>query len=101
MNTFETASCYAIRIECQKKPEVMERILRTVRHRGFELQTINMTQSDCGEKVHADMTVSGCRPLNFLTSQIEKLYDVLLVAKDSCQQNSDSIHFTSTVSLSL
>ena len=96
MNTFDTNnSCYAIRIECHKQPEVMERILRVVRHRGFELQAINMSRSDCGEKVCAAMTVSGSRPLNFLTSQIEKLYDVLSVAMDASQQQVDDVRYSS------
>ena len=95
MSTFETSSIYALRIECHKKPEVMERILRMVRHRGFELQSINMSHSDCGGKVHADVTVSGHQPLNFLTSQIEKLYDVLSVARESQQQELGNVRFAS------
>ena len=82
---------YALCIECQQKPEVMERILRVVRHRGFQLQAVNMNRSDCGERVTADLLVSGDRPLGFLMAQIEKLYDVLNVVQETrCQQVSQT-----------
>ena len=80
---------FALSIKCQQKPEVMERILRIVRHRGFQLQAITMNLSDCGKWVKADLVVSGSRPPAFLTTQIKKLHDVLgVIQKTRCQQTS-------------
>ena len=55
----------------------MERILRTVRHRGFVLKGLQMTSSDCGRQLELAIEVSSTRPLRLLTSQLDKLYDVI------------------------
>ncbi|KEQ19427.1 acetolactate synthase 2 small subunit [Endozoicomonas numazuensis] len=70
---------YSLTIQCHKKPEVMERLLRVVRHRGFDLESCSMSSSECGKMVSADLDVCSERPIEMLTSQIEKLYDVLYV----------------------
>ncbi|WP_252178586.1 acetolactate synthase 2 small subunit [Endozoicomonas sp. 4G] len=70
---------FALTIQCRKTPEVMERLLRVVRHRGFELQRFSMTSAECGKIVSADLEVCSERSIEMLTRQIEKLYDVLQV----------------------
>ncbi|MGI9283478.1 MAG: acetolactate synthase 2 small subunit [Endozoicomonas sp.] len=70
---------YSLSIQCHKKPEMMERLLRVVRHRGFDLESVSMSSSECGKMVSADIDVCSERPIEMLTSQIEKLYDVLQV----------------------
>ncbi|WP_257280598.1 MULTISPECIES: acetolactate synthase 2 small subunit [unclassified Endozoicomonas] len=72
---------YSLTIQCYKKPEVLERLLRVVRHRGFDLESLSMNSSECGKMVSAAINVSSERPIETLTRQIEKLYDVL----DVCQ----------------
>jgi len=39
-----TNTKYDLAIQAQSKPEVLERILRVVRHRGFQIQTLNMPE---------------------------------------------------------
>lgn len=72
---------YSLTIQCHKKPEVMERLLRVIRHRGFDLESLSMSSSECGKMVSAALDVSGERPVEMLTRQIEKLYDVLQVCQ--------------------
>ena len=72
---------YQLKIECHRKPEVMERVLRVVRHRGFALETMTMSLSACGSRVMTDLVVSSSRPPVLLTAQIEKLYDVIRVSQ--------------------
>ena len=39
---------HQVTIFAQPRPELLERVLRVVRHRGFQLSVINMApQSDC------------------------------------------------------
>lgn len=59
---------------CQR-PEILERILRIVRHRGFRVCAMNMEQS-YDNKIHLNLTVTSERPLHLLTSQLDKLMDV-------------------------
>ena len=72
---------YQLSIECHRKPEVMERVLRVVRHRGFALETMTMSLSACGSRVVTDLVVSSSRSPRLLTAQIEKLYDVIRVSQ--------------------
>ncbi|MGI9273971.1 MAG: acetolactate synthase 2 small subunit [Endozoicomonas sp.] len=74
---------YQFQIECHRKPEVMERVLRVVRHRGFALETMTMSLSACGSRVMTDLVVRSSRPPALLTTQIEKLYDVIKVSQQN------------------
>ena len=56
------------------RPEVLERVLRVVRHRGFALCTLNMEQ-DC-QQLRITVTVESERPIQQLWSQLVKLVDV-------------------------
>lgn len=69
-------------IHCRKQPDAMERILRTIRHRGFELEGISMNSSGCGKQLELAIKVRGLQPLRLLTSQLEKLYDVIEWSQD-------------------
>ncbi|WP_062261527.1 acetolactate synthase 2 small subunit [Endozoicomonas arenosclerae] len=93
MNTSQQAakSNYSLTIQCHKKPEVMERLLRVVRHRGFDLESFSMRSSDCGKMVSADIDVCSERPIEMLTSQIETLYDVLQVHQPMATLRQESI----------
>ena len=56
------------------RPEVLERVLRVVRHRGFALCSLNMEQ-DC-QQLRITVTVESERPIQQLWSQLVKLVDV-------------------------
>jgi len=61
-----------IKLIVNQSPEVLERILRVARHRGFEVKLMHWN-SDVGE---LELTVSSQRAIHLLTSQLDKLIDV-------------------------
>ncbi|MCR3971486.1 acetolactate synthase 2 small subunit [Aeromonas veronii] len=65
---------HTLHIHAQPRPEVMERVLRVVRHRGFNLCALNMEQ-DC-QQLRITVTVESVRPIQQLWSQLVKLVDV-------------------------
>jgi len=66
---------HQIDLTAQHRPEVLERILRVVRHRGFTVTQMDMQLID--NKVRLKFTVKSDRTLDLLVSQLEKLPDVI------------------------
>ena len=66
---------HQIELTAQHRPEVLERILRVVRHRGFTVTQMDMQLIE--GKVRLKFTVKSDRTLDLLVSQLEKLPDVL------------------------
>ncbi|AWB68828.1 acetolactate synthase 2 small subunit [Saccharobesus litoralis] len=66
---------HSFNIVANHKPATLERVLRVVRHRGFALQTFNVSASD-SEQVAIELTVTGERPIATLQTQLDKLYDI-------------------------
>ena len=66
---------HQIDLTAQHRPEVLERILRVVRHRGFTVTQMEMQLID--DKVRLKFTVKSDRTLDLLVSQLEKLPDVM------------------------
>ena len=64
-----------IDLTAQHRPEVLERILRVVRHRGFTVTQMDMQLIE--GKVRLKFTVKSDRTLELLVSQLEKIYDVV------------------------
>ncbi len=79
---------YSLNVQCHKKPEVIERLLRVVRHRGFDLKQFSMNSSHCGNQLQASLLVSSNRPVELLTTQLNKLYDVIEVQKHQSEKAS-------------
>lgn len=71
-----TTMKYDLTVEAQSKPEVLERILRVIRHRGFQLQALNMQKMNDCNAIKIAVTVSGERPIDLLYKQLDKLFDV-------------------------
>lgn len=65
------------------RPEVLERILRVVRHRGYTVTEMKMTLEN--DKVWIDFTVASARDVCLLVNQLKKLYDVVDVTCESCE----------------
>lgn len=65
---------HQIDLTAQHRPEVLERILRVVRHRGFTVTQMDMQLID--DKVRLKFTVKSDRTLVLLVSQLEKLPDI-------------------------
>lgn len=69
---------HRLHIHARPTPEVMERVLRVVRHRGFALCALNMemgAEQDC-QQLRITVTVESVRPIQQLWSQLVKLADV-------------------------
>ena len=66
---------YTFDLIAQHRPEVLERILRVIRHRGFTVTKMEMALID--DKVRLKFTVKSDRTLDLLVSQLEKIYDVV------------------------
>ena len=66
---------HQIELTAQHRPEVLERILRVIRHRGFTVTQMDMQLID--DKVRLKFTVKSDRTLDLLVSQLEKLPDVV------------------------
>ena len=58
------------------RPEVLERILRVTRHRGFRISSMNVDQLSDSDNVSIELTVSIQRPLAQLCAQLTKLADI-------------------------
>jgi acetolactate synthase II small subunit len=61
------------------RPEVLERVLRVVRHRGFALCQLNMETVPDSSSLRIAVTVESERPIQLLQSQLNKLIDVFHV----------------------
>lgn len=66
---------HQIELTAQHRPEVLERILRVVRHRGFTVTQMDMQLIN--DKVRLKFTVKSDRTLELLVSQLEKIYDMV------------------------
>ncbi|MBY5993298.1 acetolactate synthase 2 small subunit [Ferrimonas balearica] len=65
---------HTLYIEMNPSADVLERVLRVTRHRGFTIRHMNMAQS--GAHSQMAVTVSSERPIDQLTRQLDKLFDV-------------------------
>ncbi|AYA41419.1 acetolactate synthase 2 small subunit [Xenorhabdus nematophila] len=67
---------HQLAIQARFCPEILERILRVTRHRGFQICALNMDQTTDSGNVSIELTVSSQRSINLLFSQLMKLVDV-------------------------
>jgi acetolactate synthase II small subunit len=70
---------YLLDIKADDKPVLLERVLRVVRHRGFTVRQVAGTQNHQSKIASVEIIVDSDRPITFLTTQIEKLWDVISV----------------------
>ncbi|ART82509.1 acetolactate synthase 2 small subunit [Oceanisphaera profunda] len=68
---------YQLQVTAQFRPEVLERVLRLTRHRGFRVAQMDMTTQ--GANLVINMLVESERAVELLSRQLEKLLDVTLV----------------------
>ncbi|ABZ78483.1 amino acid-binding ACT domain protein [Shewanella halifaxensis HAW-EB4] len=67
---------YSLALNVQQRPEVLERVLRVARHRGFKVANLSM-QLNSNNCTSIDMLVQSEREIGLLTNQINKLIDVI------------------------
>lgn len=70
---------HQLSIEVRSRPEVLERVLRVVRHRGFRVCALNMAPQADAENINIQLTVASLRPVDLLSAQLSKLLDVACV----------------------
>ncbi|CCK11245.1 Acetolactate synthase small subunit [Cronobacter sakazakii 680] len=69
---------HQLAVQARFRPETLERVLRVVRHRGFQICAMNMTGANA-ENINIELTVASPRPVELLFSQLSKLVDVACV----------------------
>ena len=65
-------------IEGDNSPELLERLLRVVRHRGFKIETLNVETTD-NQLLHLTLTVTSERNISLLSKQLEKIFGITRV----------------------
>ena len=66
---------YTFELAAQHRPEVLERILRVIRLRGFTVTNMDMALVET--KVQIKITVKSDRTFDLLVNQLAKLPDVM------------------------
>ena len=66
---------YTFELTAQHRPEVLERVLRVIRLRGFTVTNMDMTLVDI--QVQLKITVKSDRTFDLLVNQLAKLPDVI------------------------
>lgn len=70
-------SQYQVQVTAHFRPEVLERVLRLTRHRGFCIKQMDMSSQDA--QLVINMLVESERAIELLSRQLEKLLDVTQV----------------------
>ncbi|NRA72660.1 MAG: acetolactate synthase 2 small subunit [Gammaproteobacteria bacterium] len=65
----------SLKVSVNNSPELLERVLRVARHRGFKVELLSWNS----ESSTLEMTVSSERKISLLSKQLEKLIDVTQV----------------------
>ncbi|EIC83567.1 acetolactate synthase 2 small subunit [Serratia sp. M24T3] len=68
-----------VSIQARFRPEMLERVLRVVRHRGFQVCAMKMSQMVNNENINIELTVASLRSVDLLSVQLSKLMDVASV----------------------
>ena len=75
---------YTFDLIAQHRPEVLERVLRVIRLRGFTVTNMDMALVDT--QVQLKITVKSDRTFDLLVNQLAKLTDVLEIGRASCRE---------------
>lgn len=70
---------HQLSIEARFRPEILERILRVIRHRGFQVCRMNMASLANTDNINIELTVASQRSVDLLSTQLSKLMDVACV----------------------
>lgn len=73
---------HTLYIEMNPSADVMERVLRVARHRGFTVANMQMQLGNASSNM--EVTVNSERPIDQLTRQLDKLIDVNACRLASC-----------------
>lgn len=70
---------HQLAVQARFRPETLERVLRVVRHRGFQICAMNMAAAGNADNINIELTVASLRPVELLFTQLSKLVDVACV----------------------
>lgn len=70
---------HQLSIQARFRPEMLERVLRVVRHRGFRVCAMNMMTAANADHINIELTVASQRPVDLLSTQLSKLLDIACV----------------------
>lgn len=79
---------YTFDLIAQHRPEVLERVLRVIRLRGFTVTNMDMALVET--KVQLKITVKSDRTFDLLVNQLAKLPDVLNIIKKEFEGQYDT-----------
>lgn len=65
---------HQLTLRANRRPETLERILRVVRHRGFEIVSLHAEQQN--GTLQLSLTVQSERDISLLFNQLAKLEDI-------------------------
>ncbi|WP_058911753.1 acetolactate synthase 2 small subunit [Entomohabitans teleogrylli] len=82
---------HQLAVQARFRPETLERVLRVVRHRGFQVCAMNMASAAVPGNINIELTVASPRPVELLFSQLSKLADVACVEIQQPQLTSQQI----------
>lgn len=69
-----TQKITTIQCNTENTPAILERLLRTIRVRGFSLENLEMKTND--QTLDIELIVYGARSISMLINQLNKLVDV-------------------------
>jgi acetolactate synthase II small subunit len=75
---------HSLTIALKNQSIAVERFLRVVRHRGFDLTHFQLNTDEAQYTIA--MTVDSDRPIHLLTSQLNKLVDAKKISLENLQQ---------------
>ena len=79
---------HQVNVQARFNPETLERVLRVVRHRGFQICSMNMETASDAQNINIELTDASPRSVDLLFSQLNKLVDVASVAVQQCTSTS-------------
>lgn len=65
---------YQLTLRANRRPETLERILRVVRHRGFDIVSLHAERQN--DELQLSLTVQSERDISLLFNQLTKLEDI-------------------------
>jgi len=63
-------------ITANNRAEVAERLLQVTRYRGYQLSGMTLMPAQNAQMLQIELTVCSDKPIELLTRQLQKLYDV-------------------------
>ena len=63
-------------ITANNRADVAERVLQVTRYRGYQLSAMTLNPTNDAQTLLIQLSVSSDKPIDLLTRQLQKLYDV-------------------------